>query len=89
MAFDVVTASFAASLALADRGKASDLRKIGGGPVHRSPYAFLLGKPLTRRLVDMAAFKSHFLRTWLVDRQFRVQERDENLFLFSFDSVYD
>ncbi|KAL6184092.1 hypothetical protein ACLB2K_045496 [Fragaria x ananassa] len=91
---DNINASFGASLALADRGKAPDLGKVGGGSEHKSS---LLGKPLTRRpacrqrhfVVDSAVLKSHFLRTWMVERQFRVQERAENLFLFSFDSVRD
>ncbi|PRQ55096.1 hypothetical protein RchiOBHm_Chr1g0320861 [Rosa chinensis] len=86
---DAVTASFAASLALADGGKAPDLGRIGGGSVRRSSHSFLLGKPLTRKPVDPSAFKAHFLRTWLVDKEFRVQERADNHFLFSFGSVRD
>ncbi|XP_062020791.1 uncharacterized protein LOC133737199 [Rosa rugosa] len=86
---DAVTASFAASLALAEGGKAPDLGKMGGGLVRKSSQSFLLGKPLTRKPVDSAAFKSHFLRTWMVERDFRVQEMENNLFLFSFESIRD
>ncbi|KAL6185897.1 hypothetical protein ACLB2K_042019 [Fragaria x ananassa] len=85
---DTVTASFATSLALADGGKASDLGKIRGGPVRRSSQSFLLAKPLTRRVVDPEAFKSHFARAWVVQRNFRIQERGD-LFLVSFESKKD
>ena len=86
---DSVTASFAASLALAEGGRALDLGKIGGGPVRRSSQVFLLGKPLTRRPVDAGAFKAHFKRTWVVSRSFQIQERTIGLFLFSFESERD
>ena len=86
---DAVTASFAASLALAAGGSAPDLGKIGGGPVRRSSQSFLLGKPLTRKQVDPKAFKTHFLRTWMVDKEFRIQQRAGDLFLFSFEYVRD
>ncbi|KAL6199896.1 hypothetical protein ACLB2K_029678 [Fragaria x ananassa] len=85
---DAVIASFTVSLALVDKGKA--LEKIGGGHVKKSNVVFLSGKPLTRRPVDSTIFKSQFLRTWMVYRLFRVQERAENLFFFfSFDSIHD
>ncbi|KAL6195801.1 hypothetical protein ACLB2K_031419 [Fragaria x ananassa] len=83
VSIDAVTASFTVSLALVDKGKAPDLGKIGGGHVKKSNVVFLIGKPLTRRPVDSTIFKSHFLRTWMVYRLFRVQERAENLFFSS------
>ncbi|KAL6146486.1 hypothetical protein ACLB2K_057165 [Fragaria x ananassa] len=85
---DTVTASFAASLALGDGEKTPDLGKIGGGPVRHSSQSFLLAKPLTRRVVDPEAFKSHFARVWVVQRNFRIQERGD-LFLVSFESEKD
>jgi hypothetical protein len=86
---DAVTASFAASLAIAGGGDGPlDLEKLSGGTVRRSSQSFLLGKILHSKPLDASLVKSHFQRIWILEKRVRVQAKGD-LFLFSFDSVRD
>lgn len=86
---DAVTASFAASLAIAGGGDGPiDLEKLSGGTVRRSSQSFLLGKILHSKPMDSSLVKSHFQRIWTLEKRVRVQEKGD-LLLFSFDSERD
>ncbi|MDD0148528.1 DUF4283 domain-containing protein, partial [Shigella flexneri] len=39
--------------------------------------------------VDSKALKAYFHRTWMVDKNFRVQEKVGDVFLFSFELIRD
>lgn len=85
---DSVTASFAASLAIAGGRGPLDLGKLSGGTVHKSSQCFLLGKILNKKPFDPSLVKSHFQRIWILEKKVKVQEKGER-FLFSFESLRD
>ena len=66
---DSVTASFAASLAIAGGRGPLDLGKLSGGTVHKSSQCFLLGKILNKKPFDPSLVKSHFQRIWILEKK--------------------
>lgn len=85
---DFVTASFAASLAIAGGNGPLDLGMISGSTVRKSSQSFLLGKILTSKPCDSSLVKSHFQRIWILEKKVKVQEKGTR-FLFSFESFRD
>ncbi|KAK9931151.1 hypothetical protein M0R45_018444 [Rubus argutus] len=86
---EAVTASFAASMALAEGRKPVDIGRLAGGSAKQTSQAFLLGRVFTHKAVEIQALRSHFRRIWVLEKPFRIQEKPEGRFLFSFDDKGD
>ncbi|KAL6146657.1 hypothetical protein ACLB2K_057335 [Fragaria x ananassa] len=85
---DEVIASSATSLALAGDG-VLDVSRRSGANLRRNSQAYLLVKPLAPKCVNPADLQQTFRRIWRTDGKFKVQQRPQGLFLFSFDMKRD
>ena len=89
VSIEAITASFAASMALAEGRKPVDIGRLAGGSAKQTSQAYLLGRVLTHKEVDIRALRSHFCRIWVLEKSFRVHEKPEGRLLFSFDDKGD
>ena len=79
---EAVTASFAASMVLAEGGNNWNFDRFAGGSARKSKQSFLLGKVLTHKPVDKEKFKAHFWHIWVLNGKFKVVDKPDDRFLF-------
>ncbi|XP_062013748.1 uncharacterized protein LOC133730088 [Rosa rugosa] len=85
---DEVTASFAASLALAG-SDVVDISHLNGSDRRSNSQAFLLAKPMTKKQFGTQDLQRHFRRIWIIDGAFKVHDSTQGRFVFSFDLKRD
>ncbi|XP_062017581.1 uncharacterized protein LOC133733938 [Rosa rugosa] len=85
---DDVTASFAASLALATN-EVVDLSRSANSAARRGSQAYLLARPLAAKPAPLQDLRRFFRRVWVLEKDFKIQERPENRFVIAFDLKRD
>ncbi|PRQ21795.1 hypothetical protein RchiOBHm_Chr7g0243191 [Rosa chinensis] len=83
-----VTASFAASLALATN-EVVDLSRSANSAARRGSQAYLLAWPLTTKPAPLQDLRRFFRCVWVLEKDFKIQERPENRFVIAFDLKRD
>jgi hypothetical protein len=72
---DGVTASFTASLALAEGGGPVDIGHMACGSAKRNSQSYFLGKVLMHKEVDKRDLQNHFCHIWIFEKSFRLIEK--------------